>query len=101
MKSPIDKILHVALAVTLLSCIPTRPYLYYTIVRYAAMGYFFYLFISEQERPYLKLVWIISAILINPMVKFVMTKGVWNLLDVTWAIILIISSIDFRSPQKP
>lgn len=36
-------------------------------------------------------VWIVSAILINPIVKIALGRTIWNIIDVVWAVLLVIS----------
>jgi len=41
-----------------------------------------------------QIAWICSAILINPVVKVALGRTLWNVVDVIWAILLIVKLMD-------
>ena len=69
------------------------PYGYFQLVRFLGMvGFGILAFKASSRRNNLFLViWLASAILINPIVKISLGRALWNVIDVIWAIILFAS----------
>jgi surface polysaccharide O-acyltransferase-like enzyme len=36
-------------------------------------------------------IWVASAVLINPLLKIALGGTIWNIMDIVWAVLLIIS----------
>jgi hypothetical protein len=79
------------LAILLLLCLLQMPYGYYQLVRFLGMVIFGWLAFIDSKRndKTLFIIWISSAILINPLVKIALGRTIWNIVDVIWAILLI------------
>lgn len=86
-----SKIVKIGLIILFTFCLFDMPYGYFQFVRFFGMIGFIILFKIDEynKRNYLKWIWIISAILINPFFKIGLGRIIWNLIDVIWIIILI------------
>ena len=62
------------------------------------MGTFFWLAYAEQERKEWMVVWIVSGLLVQPFFKVALGRDIWNIVDVIWAILLIVSI--FSKPKQ-
>lgn len=69
------------------------PYGYFQIVRFLGMASFAWLAYidSSKKDKTLFIVWVSSALLINPFIKIALGRTIWNIVDVIWAIILLAS----------
>ena len=80
------------LAVALLICLLPMPYGYYTLVRFAAMiilgcmAYGFY----KEEKQTLCIIAGSLALLFQPLVKITLDRMTWNIVDVLFAIALVV-----------
>lgn len=97
-------VLKLSLIVIFIGCLFDMPYGYFQFVRFFGMVGFIILSISEHKKnlrnnKYL-LIWIISAILVNPFIKIALGRMIWNIVDLIWVIILIISLISDRKNKK-
>ena len=80
------------LIILFLLCILKMPYGYYQLVRFIGMISFgFFTFRNYEKNKIWFIIWLGSAILINPILKISFGRVIWNTLDVVWAIILIVS----------
>ena len=62
------------------------PYGYYELFRVFAMCSFVFSWHTEKdEKDIWLLLWIVSAILVQPFYKFIIVKEIWNIIDVLWA----------------
>ena len=79
------------LAALLLLCLFQMPYGYYQLVRFLGMVIFGWLAFIDSKRKdkTLFIVWISSAVLINPLIKISIGRTIWNVVDVIWAILLV------------
>ena len=86
-------IVKLILAVLFLCCLLKMPYGYFQFVRALGMlGFTWLAYVdSKNENKSLMIVWIFSAILINPMFKIALGRTIWNIVDIIWAIVLIIT----------
>lgn len=69
------------------------PYAYFQLVRFAGMIGFVILAINEKEKLQNKawlVIWISSALLINPFLKISLGRTIWNIIDVIWVIFLVL-----------
>ena len=91
MDRQIKNILKIALSILLLLCLLKMPYGYFQLVRFIGMIVFIILAYFEKDKTnkILMVVWICSALLINPFIKIALGRFIWNIVDVIWAILLI------------
>ena len=91
MDRQIKNILEIALSILLLLCLLKMPYGYFQLVRFIGMIVFIILAYFEKDKTnkILMVVWICSALLINPFIKIALGRFIWNIIDVIWAILLI------------
>lgn len=92
-------IVKVVLAVLFLISPLDMPYGYYQILRLAGMFGFIILVFLEGERrgSLMSILWIFSAILINPIFKVSLDKPVWVVIDIAWSLILLLTAwVDYR-----
>jgi len=54
----------------------------------------------KKNKAYFVL-WLASAILINPFVKIALGRTIWNVIDVIWAVILIASIFMPEKGKEP
>lgn len=93
-------ILKIILAILSLTCLFDMPYGYYQLFRLIAFGAFAYLAYVEQEDKGWLTVWVISALLVQPIFKIALGREIWNVVDVIWSVLLIVSAI-LRSKEYP
>ena len=86
-----NKVIRITLAVLSLLCLLDMPYGYYQLYRFIAMGIFSYLAYIQREDIGWMIIWIISALLIQPFYKVALGRFIWNIVDVIWAVLLIFS----------
>ena len=100
MNKSISIIIKIVLVVLLLGCLLQFQYSYFQLVRFLCMVGFALLAFDQYEksRTYFVL-WLASAILINPLIKIALGRTIWNVIDVIWAILLI-ASIFISSKEK-
>lgn len=94
-----NTLIKIILAVLLILCLFNLPYGYYQFVRFAAMVGFGYLAFDSNNRGNTKemFVYIVLAILFQPLLKIALGRVVWNIVDVVVAIGLLVS---LSSKQK-
>lgn len=86
------KELKIVLSILFLVCLFNMPYGYYQLVRFIAMIGFIILAHNIHKKSALWFIlWLSSAILINPFLKIALGRVVWNGLDLIWVALLIIS----------
>ena len=85
----IMKFIKISLAVLCLLCLLNMPYGYYELFRVFAMCSFVFLAYKERRKDIWLLLWIVSAILVQPFYKFIIVKEIWNIIDILWAFLLI------------
>ncbi len=66
------------------------PYGYFQLVRFVGMAIFAILAYHDSNKndKTLMIVWICSALLINPFIKIALGRTIWNIVDVAWVILL-------------
>jgi len=92
MKNKSDLYFKIVLAILFLLCLLKMPYGYYQFIRISGFISFLYLAYQSKAKPFFVVIWIFSAILINPFLKIYFTKFTWNIIDVIWAMLLILSN---------
>lgn len=97
-----DGIIKIALALLFIGCLADMPYGYFQLVRFLGMIGFGILAYSANEKKdnIFFIVWLASAILINPIFKISLGRTIWNVVDVVWAIILLGSLFTERRTNK-
>ena len=95
-------IVKTGLALLFLGCLADMPYGYYQLVRFLGMIGFLWLAFKENEKGNrgLLVFWLSSALLINPLVKISLGRSLWNVIDVIWAIVLLLSAITSFAAEK-
>jgi hypothetical protein len=91
------KLLKLGLAALSLLCIIDMPYGYYQLYRFLALGVFLYLAYEEQDKKEWMIVWLMSALLVQPIFKIALGREIWNLVDIAFALILMVSA--FKKEQ--
>ena len=86
------KLLKLGLAALSLLCIIDMPYGYYQLYRFLALGVFLYLAYEEQDKKEWMIVWLMTSLLVQPIFKIALGREIWNLVDIAFALILIISA---------
>jgi hypothetical protein len=87
-------IVKIILAILFVLCLLDMPYSYYILVRFAGMVCFAWLAWLEKEKVsnnFFFVFWIASAILINPIFKLNLGRFIWNIVDIIWSIVLLLS----------
>lgn len=84
--------LYLILAAILLLCLAPMPYGYYQLVRFVAMVAFAVMAWSyyEQKREGWAVTFGALALLFQPFVKIALGRTLWNIVDITVAILLIV-----------
>lgn len=76
------------------------PYGYFQLVRFLGMATFVWLAYLDNKKnnKSLFILWVCSAILINPFIKISLGRTIWNIVDIVWALILLVTIIkDFTN----
>jgi hypothetical protein len=86
-------IIKVGLAILLFICLLDMPYGYYQLVRFIAFGVFVYLGFKEFENSNQSLgfIYLLLAILFQPIFKIALGRELWNIVDVIVGLGLLIS----------
>ncbi len=88
-----EKTVKIILALLLFGCLAHLPYGYYQLVRIAGLvgfGVLAYL-AYEEGKQQVMVVYIVLAILFQPIVKIALGREVWNVVDVVVGVGLLIS----------
>lgn len=84
-----DKIIKTVLILLFLGCLGKWHYDYYLFVRYAGMvGFGLLAFLQKEKNDTLFWVFVVSLLLINPFYKIVLSKSLWQVIDIVWVFIL-------------
>ena len=82
----------ITFVILLLVCLLDMPYGYYQFVRFIGMiGFGLLAFENYQKNQTWFVLWISSALLINPFLKIALGRDIWNIVDVIWAVLLVVS----------
>lgn len=56
---------------------------------------------NKKNNHSLVILWVCSAILINPIIKISLGRTIWNIIDIVWALILLTTIVkDFTNFKK-
>ena len=100
-----DKIIKIGLAVFLLLCLTDMPYGFFQLVRFLSLiGFAILAFDANQKEKQTEvIIYIVLAILFQPLFKISLGRTLWNIIDVIVAIGLIFtifSATDNNKKQK-
>lgn len=86
-------ILKLLLSILLLLCLFKMPYWYYQLIRALGTACFIYFAILDNKikLKVTPLIFTIMAIIINPFIKISFGRSVWQIVDILFAAILLIS----------
>jgi hypothetical protein len=79
------------------------PYGYFQLVRFIGMtGFILLAYLDkEKEDKAIMIIWICSAVLINPIFKIALGRTLWNITDIIWSIILLTTLIlEYNAKRK-
>lgn len=96
-------ILKITLSILFLLCLLDWSYGYYQFIRFVGMigfGVLAYQERDKKDKTWL-VIWLASALLINPFVKVALGRTIWNIIDVIWAVLLAFSTHKNREASKP
>ena len=89
------------LAFLFIGCLFDLPYGFYQLTRFLGMvGFGLLAYDQYQKNQTWFVVWLASAFLINPLFKISLGKELWNIIDIVWAILLILSIFLPKESQK-
>jgi len=94
-KKRLSIIIKISLSILFLVCLFDMPYFYYQFIRILGLTCFLILayFEHQKNNKIWMIVWVCSAIIINPIIKIPLGRTLWNIVDVIWVILLIISTL--------
>ena len=97
-----DKILKIGLSLLLLLCLTNMPYGFFQLVRFLCLiGFGILAFDANQkERHSEAIIYIVLAILFQPLIKISLGRTLWNIVDVIVALGLILSLLDLTNKDK-
>lgn len=92
----IKSIVKIITAILFLGCLLKMPYSYFQVIRVLGMAVFIWLAYVDNHKPdkSFLIIWSVSALLINPFIKVAFGRSMWNIVDVVWAIILLVSILE-------
>ena len=96
----IEFIVKVGLIIVLMLCLLDMPYGYYQFVRissFVGLGFLTYREYQEKNIG----IFLIGAILFNPIIKLNLGRQVWQIVDATFSIVLLVSSFKKFQYLKP
>lgn len=94
------KVIKIILAVLLFGCILSMPYGYFQLVRFLTAIGLIYLAIKESNRGNLNIIYVILALLFQPLFKISLGRELWNIVDVILGLWLIIDALNYKNQQK-
>lgn len=87
-----NQTIKIILTVIFISCLFDWSYGYYQLVRFLGMvGFSILAYDNYEKNKSWFIIWLSSAILINPIFKISLGRELWNIIDIIWAILLIFS----------
>lgn len=100
MKNPFF-VVRVIAALMLLIAFAELPYAYYQMLRWVVCGVTGYGAFISYEKQNILWAWTfgITAILFNPIMPFYMQREMWQILDLTAAVVLIISLFTLKDKK--
>lgn len=100
MKDNFLTITKIILILLFLGCLLPMEYEYFQFVRVVGMISFSVLAFdaNSKKEKYWFVIWLLSAIAINPIIKIPLGRFYWNIIDIIWSVLLLVSI--FISNQK-
>ncbi|WP_367158792.1 DUF6804 family protein [Lutibacter sp.] len=94
-------IIKTILIFALLLCLFKMPYWYYQIVRiFGTIGFTYLAYIDYKIKiKFTPQIFIVSAILLNPILKISFDKNAWQIVDIFLAILLVLTILFERKIQ--
>lgn len=93
--------LKILLSILFLLCLLDWNYGFYQFVRFSGMvGFSVLSYQQYKKNDVWFVVWLVSAILINPIFKIALGRTLWNIIDVAWAVLLIYSLLQEKKYKK-
>jgi hypothetical protein len=91
----ISELIKLILAGAFFLCLLDMPYGFYELIRFSAFAGFGYLAILEFQKRNTNglIIYVVLALLFQPFVKVALERELWNIIDVSVAIGLIINTI--------
>lgn len=87
-----ETIIKIILSILFIVCWFDLPYGYFQLIRFLGMvGFAILAYKQYKKNDYYFVIWLASVILINPFFKIALGRNVWNIVDVIWAVLLIVS----------
>jgi len=87
-----NQTIKIVLTVIFIGCLFDWSYGYYQLVRFLGMvGFGILAYDNYEKNKSWFIIWLSSAILINPIFKIALGRELWNIIDIIWAILLIAS----------
>jgi hypothetical protein len=87
------KVIIIVLSILFLVCLFDMPYGYFQLVRFLGMiGFVVLAYNDYPKNQNWFILWASSAILINPFIKIALGREIWNIVDVSFAIVLTYSA---------
>lgn len=95
-------ILKILLAIGFFVCLLKMPYWYYQLIRLLGMiGLLYFAFQDNKERIFATPpIFIISAIVLNPIIKISFSKDIWQIIDMILGVILILDVLFEKKLKK-
>ncbi len=99
----VKSILKITLVLLFIGCLFKMPYGYYELVRFTGMLIFALLAYDANKHTHnevLLVIWATSALLINPFFKIALGRVIWNIMDIAWAFMLVITIFTDRPSRQ-
>ncbi|MHB8853604.1 MAG: DUF6804 family protein [Ignavibacteriaceae bacterium] len=86
-------ILKLLLAIAFLLCLLRMPFSYYQLIRLLGLvGFIYFAYLDNKGKIKLTpLIFIVAAIIINPIIKIPFGRSVWQIIDIIFSVILLLS----------
>lgn len=98
-----EKAIKILLVILLLGCLLDMPYGYFMLVRFVSTCAFLFFSYNAKNKGYYRetLLYLMLALIFQPVFKIVLGRFIWNIVDVIVSSILIVSLFsDFNSIHK-
>ncbi len=103
METVLKILVKIIISILFVVCLFKMPYGYFQLVRFAGMASFIWFAYLDNEKndKSLVILWVCSAILINPFIKIPLGRTIWNIVDIVWALTILATLVrDFRRLKK-
>ena len=94
-------ILKIVLIILFIGCLFDWEYGYFQLVRFLGMvGFGLLAYHDFEKNKTWFIIWLASAILINPIFKIALGRELWNIIDIVWALLLSFSIFLKGNPNE-